>query len=786
MNRPFAARFGVVAVLLVLFLGLVQLPVYVSADTHDIGSQAAIEYWTYTNLHFGTDIVQNVGPLGFLNYPRLYAGFLDHVKIPLFLTLMLMLAALALAIARTLPNRASGLLFLAVLVAFRESDVTLYAFTLLIGYGMFCFRAIWVLACLALLLAILSLAKGTLLFSALLIVAVTMLRFLHQCAWPKLAIVGIVYPVALLTVWVLCGQPITNIPDFLVASVSFSSGYNEAMAFFEHPIIRALGFAVALLLGLGLCYNRLRDWRGLTNGVRIERMSLLAIESFVLFAVWKHGFVRADGHVAIFFSFALIACVPYLWLASARIVTRRNVAMRWGATLTIMLAAGAGINTVSTSLPWMIPISIGQRIWYQAGDLLNLPNYIRALDQQLQASKATMQLPRISAAAGNAPVVYYGILPGPMAYQDFAYQPMPSTISFAAWNRWIAKKDRDFLQREKPPFIVASFQTIDNRSAAQDDALAQLEFYRHYRPVVSEQERILLQRWKNAEQPLRSTVRRRGNARLSEWISLPAHDEALRIALKLPVGMLGKLIGLLYKPSIYEMDLQLDDGSVITRRFMARMAADGFLVAPLIETTEQYLASQSRDEWTHYTEGKSLLLPRVTKLRIRCQHLSLACSSRLSYRITAVSGLRFGQENSARIAQMRGQLYGFDAALLGITAAAPLTQRHDLGKPLWQCHAPCRIRLQKPTASHRLRAEYGLFPSAYSQGGMSNGIGLTVRFDGKIIWRHILDPRSNLSDQMTQHMDIALPKRAGVLTLEADTRGNGGWDQFYIDRVALQ
>ena len=55
-----------------LFLAIFQLPEFSTFNSHDAGSQAAIEYWTLHGFSYGKDIIQNVGPLGFINYTRIF------------------------------------------------------------------------------------------------------------------------------------------------------------------------------------------------------------------------------------------------------------------------------------------------------------------------------------------------------------------------------------------------------------------------------------------------------------------------------------------------------------------------------------------------------------------------------------------------------------------------------------------------------------------------------------------------------------------------------------------
>jgi hypothetical protein len=75
-----------------LFLFLLQFPNVIVTNEHDLGSQAAYEYWLVNGFQYGLDFLQNVGPLGFLNYPLIYSGFLFNTKV--FLNIFLVLTLL--------------------------------------------------------------------------------------------------------------------------------------------------------------------------------------------------------------------------------------------------------------------------------------------------------------------------------------------------------------------------------------------------------------------------------------------------------------------------------------------------------------------------------------------------------------------------------------------------------------------------------------------------------------------------------------------------------------------
>ena len=85
-----------VALALVLALTLLEFPVVAYDVDHDLSSSASFELFAARRLQFGTDVLQNVGPLGWVHYGAVYAGPLHEQRLVAKNALRLALAALAL------------------------------------------------------------------------------------------------------------------------------------------------------------------------------------------------------------------------------------------------------------------------------------------------------------------------------------------------------------------------------------------------------------------------------------------------------------------------------------------------------------------------------------------------------------------------------------------------------------------------------------------------------------------------------------------------------------------
>jgi hypothetical protein len=85
---PSTKRFKIIArglrpwhmLLVASFLVTVSLFRCIVVDRHQLGSEAAYDYWTKNGFQWGTEIIQNVGPLAFMHFPLSFTGFLDWKK----------------------------------------------------------------------------------------------------------------------------------------------------------------------------------------------------------------------------------------------------------------------------------------------------------------------------------------------------------------------------------------------------------------------------------------------------------------------------------------------------------------------------------------------------------------------------------------------------------------------------------------------------------------------------------------------------------------------------------
>jgi hypothetical protein len=783
-----------------LFLAIFQPPVYVSSNSHDAGSQAAQEYWTLHKFSYGTDIIQNVGPLGFLSYPAIFTGFLDVPKLLINIFLTICLIFLLWKCSKILPV-ATRIVFLIFAGFFIIGDVTFYLLMLLVSYQLMSATKIRFGLLAALILALLALAKGDLFFIALFIILAAVVNSILARRFIFAFSTSAGFIIFLMAFWKLAGQSLAGFPAFVYSMISFSSGYNEAMTIFESRPMQIAGVIVLLGSMVPILWRGIHSVRSIQTDIPGWGRQLLisATEFFILVVVWKHGFVRADGHVTIFFQYILVSSIWTFFRKEAPVnnsdVRASNISLRLLVPLVMIVAITSyvGLNAVYPSGPTEMFWAKYYKMDTARVDIINIPEHFRNLDAELNSSIAKMQLPKTRALAGNHSISYFGILPAVMVYNGFNYVPSPSTISFASWNDRIMNADAMFFRDDNraPEYLLFDLKTIDNRLVAQDSSLAQLEILHRYEVVGSEAGNLILHRI-NGKEPLSRSALSEREYNVGDWVNVP-QDSLNPVWVKVEVdeSPLARIVALAYKPSQYFIEISYKNGVQKTYKFIPGMAATGFMINPLIVDNQDALVVRFQPGYQQYVNDTHPTLSKVVKFRIGCDKQEELCGRHAVVSFEEILGLDLGNNGDlGNIYRLNAEQFGFDAELIDFQVANPIESRTAYGETFYQFHAPSQIKLHKPSGVQKLTAFYGLHPTAYEQGGMTDGVEISVRLEtmtGKdmLLFKRDLNPIETSSDRGEQLLDVELPKEEGTLFIEINPKKSAAYDQFLIRNISV-
>lgn len=633
MTSPFAIKSPAASIVIktavllsfmVMMLHLLEFPHCSYSVSHDSSSSATFEYYAAKKVQFGTALFQNIGPLGYIHYSYDYIGYLHWQKVFLKNISRLVLVLLAGWMMIRLQQPTAKIAWFASLCAYYSfgdgsnrdyldlQDNLAYLTIYLLALWQLQNRKDRLFRLLSMagwfFLAFISLNKNTFfILSCFINIAVAMQNLVRRKPLQTVLDAGS-FITALVANWLLAGQQLQNLPGFLYGVFAFSSGYNEAMALATPLIPLGLGLLVMLLLAGHI----LPDWW--RNKKEFGRP---AIEIFLLFILWKHGFVRSDEHLLIFFYAVLSCAIPiyyYRFESNAQLnlnETGKTGLLTVGSCVAVHLFAIISFYAIIHNCHYK-PVRLWNHLQHNTSWLLSPLANTREMERQLQAMKVKHALPNTRRTVGNDSIDFFGYEPGYLLLNDLNYTPRPMPITFVAMNSYLQQANEMFYRNPAtaPRFILYQSGGIDNRLFQQDDALARQAMLYSYQPVLRENDLILFQR-KQPEDTAsvhRARIIREETISFDQAVSLEKlPDQPLWLEATIKHSLAGKIRNLLFKAPPCHIKLRFPDGEEVqVRKFVTAMGECGFLINPYIETIDDLPAA--------YDPGRATSFGKVAAL----------------------------------------------------------------------------------------------------------------------------------------------------------------------------
>lgn len=759
--------------------------------TLDSSNYASYSYFTAHHFQFGPQVIPMTGPYGFVLYGFVYNADLFWLRTFCELALKGVFAALVLWFmwdARHSRIRwawlAMMIVFSSVLEDFPAEWMMLLGALLLLRSPERQLPIRWT-AAVGALLAFLALLKGTHFVLAGATLGILLAHFLWQREWKRAQWLAAAFTVAFLLLWMMAGQNPLNIPSFVHGIRQLTDGYNEAMALQEEFNVTSRGLvvlgAIAVAIGCAAWVHR-RD-RSI--------LAILALFAGFTFANWKHGFVRADGHVYIFFHFGIVAALTiYLYAFRAE----RTAVPRWarvaGNVLVAIAIGGSLYGAGEKNLPrisWLlkqVPLQFQQR----AGQVLTLPSAKAKFDAELARRKSTFTMTLTRLAVQDEPIDLIGVKHGIIPLNGLNYSPRPmGGGSFNAYNRFLTEANRDFIRdpERAPKFYLVKLDTIDNRLIAEDDPLSLIALLQYYTPVMMEQGFLLMKRIpaRMRDEPL---LIKRTTVRFGEVLDVPPvpPGKILLARLDLPVNALGRLRSAAYKPPLIFMSL-LGEGiaSPESRRIVPSMVNSPFVLAPVIEEEVDIL-----NLYTNHP-GK-----RLDRLGLFTDHPEFFNADKLAIEFYTLPRPEVPGDFDVEelITFARSPMSNIPPESI-LPATAPAQNLRGL--PIMKIEPPGEMVWKLEGNEREVLFDFGIDPDAYDK-GKGNGVVFIAELrpieggTATELYRHHLDPFSRVEDRGNHSTRIVLPPvKAGMrLALRTDPGpyGDAAWDWSYFTRIQIK
>jgi hypothetical protein len=547
------------------------------------------------DLSHGRDVVFPYGPLGFLLLPAEVDGTLAGAVAGRFLLHLLFAAVLARQMWSATTAQAAGcaaLLLLAEVLGLPFDGRLLLLLGLVLAplwerpSGVEANRAAVCAAFLAVGFALIKVSLG---ITALALLGTALLPALWRPARLRAAMVGLgaLAVAAALALTLLGGFRSALL--WISGQVELARGFGGAMSLAGPPEELAAGLlCLALPAVLAVRAARRRSpWAG-----------FWAAHLLPLWAVWKHGFVRQDGHVVLFFTYLLGVLAVGLLLAgrpgASGGTAGPDLAVA-GAALAV-LALGA-VPAALAHPPATAPFAVatGLQGVTRLRQLVHFSGLQQNLARRGARDLAPLRLPEPLAAPLRSGETGVDALPWDLALlpaNGLRWVPNPVLQLYGAYTRPLDQRAaRHFAGSRAPDVVLATFAALEQRHLLWDTPATWQAVLAAYEPAWELPERDLLA-LRRRPVPRAWSWRPLGRraARPGEWIPVPATGGYLFADVEVEPTPVARLTALAFRPAPVRLEVAFADGRTRRWRVLTDTAPGGLLVAPLPPRAERFAA----------------------------------------------------------------------------------------------------------------------------------------------------------------------------------------------------
>ncbi len=777
---------------LLLTIYFVAPPREVFDQTLDRSNYATYAHFITQGLQWGVDVLPMPGPLGFVLYGFTYSGELFGTRLVADLLIKAAFVVLLLQLFRRAGPGAlrwvwlGGMVLVVPLVddLFFDTAILLAAVSLLLPPEEERARGGWLPP---VMLAFIALIKGThLMLCGLVIGTVIVLGLIER--QPRRALrSAAVFLGSFLIFWWAAGQNLLNLPAHLKGVLELSAGYNAVMGLEETPFI----FHTGLFLAAGLAL--LLAWVA-RFGPRAPRMTVtvLLLAAFG-FLKWKHGYVRADGHVYIFFAAAAVIAltgwlVGFSGLAGAPRAAGTNQARnRAGLALVTFVTTFAVIGAMEF---WLgrIPLILREApATLQANArYLVRPTLAREhLEEALTQVRNDVNAPQIKNEVGDGTVDFFGNEEGMLLLNRLRYHPRPMGGGiFNVVNAWLQRKNEAFVRdaRRAPAWQVLKFQSLDDRLPAADDPLTLRAILDLYSPVLMQRDYLLLKRRPAAATSTPVLLETR-KIHPGETIIPPdpGPGRLLLFTLDAPLTPAGRIRSFLYR------------APVLTARIASRLRAtpDTFVLKPGLLRNPVILSPLLLDNSDIIQLFGDAPGNVVRSLKIDAAAGFVAGDFTLSFYAAPRPPKPPDTDINEILTYRKFPLYNRTP----VSLVTQETGIRELNKePVTLVHAPGSITWDLTPGDQQVIFSYGLMPQAYLE-GRTDGVEFNVEVlwppkDGRVLFKQMLRPRTVEADRGMHRARVFLPPYEPGAQLRIRTHpgpdNDAAYDQSYVTRVQIK
>lgn len=562
----------------------------VSAPLSDLDPsyQLVLEYARAHDFQFGKDIVFTFGPLGFLN-TWVSQGLFPVQRILFALAWSGVVSWSVIGLARQIPGPLKFIFLVWFLVYSNTGWLEQHA-SLVMAYG-----------CIVLMgdvrerksaslifltfFAFLALIKFTFFMVVVVSIIVCALVQIGKRNYMSTICMLVYFGAIFVFLWIAAGQKCVNLLPWVRGSYEIAAGYTEAMTLIPKTgVLIACTIAGAMyLISLVVIIRSVR--------LHVSSVGILAVTSAYVFLSWKHGFVRADGHVMSFIFFLPLAYSVLLSDTFQKTMVKKPRLYLASLFLGAVILCNWAADFQEPGIMLTKLICWPQNMVGNSRHILNAvsgrwENSFEAL-RSGQQSERIPDLPVVRTLIGRSSVDVVNYEQWAALANNLNYRPRPVIQGYSAYTPYLQDLNLSFYQSNKrPQYVLFNMESIDRRFPALDDAPVLLYLLNNYKPVAKEGGFLVLRASPGNFRDARPVLIHEQKIAFGEELDLSAYkNRPLIMRVSIQPTFVGRIIKFLFQSPVLAMNTRMN-GKLISYRFISSMADRGFVVSPLLLTNK--------------------------------------------------------------------------------------------------------------------------------------------------------------------------------------------------------
>jgi hypothetical protein len=584
--------------------GFIQTTVIID---HFFSSMHMFEYAYAHGFVFGKDIIDNVGPYGFLHYPYVFTGGAYWAKFFWFGMLSAIYSFYTVLLMKDLKTLPEKCLFIFTMIFFpMHIKFPWYAFEVLPRLAIL-FPAIYLLTLedetnsvrynivhvifSGIFYGLMLLEKASNVYYLGFIIAVLSLYWLTKRQYKYIVCLSMSFLIATLSFWLVAGQKLTDLPTYFQSMRAFIDSYENALSMdmntrlLRHAWFCNLFIAWHLLFRTVIFIFVFRSWKSFYQTILIAALVFLSWKHGMLRSVYSYGtFLYLVPSVVAFMSFYpipglanikaknkmtalflkdyhLFSCLYYIIFLVIFLGFMKNYEHDLNQNRTIINEFYNRYTTLTTYKP---------------------KRMLASLVTKIEELKQSNELPlTLKNKIANKTIDEFGSTPELIFLNHLNYSPRPVPIAFIVANQTLNNKNGHYYQEKSsaPEFVL-----IRDFNLHISDTLAYLSLLVNYHPLNQFKGWFVLEKnstWQKIE--LKPILQKQ--LIINEWFFLDKLQNSFTwVQINEQLTIYGKIKKFLYKPEPVILEILLKNGKKESYVISLSQLDAGFLMNPIIKS----------------------------------------------------------------------------------------------------------------------------------------------------------------------------------------------------------